>query len=80
MYVWNDPILAVTEGKQLLLKAKTIVEKIHQAQEKQERDNSAAGIRTEEHEDKVCRISLLAICVASYGSYDYVFTMLPLLH
>jgi hypothetical protein len=73
-------MLAVTEGKQLLRKAKTIVEKIHQTQEKQERDNTAAGIRTEEYEDKVWRISLLAICVASYDSYDYIFTMLLLLH
>lgn len=52
-------MLAVTEGKQLLRKAKTIVEKIHQAKEKQERDNMAAGIRTEEYEDKVWRIYLL---------------------
>jgi len=43
----------VTEGKQLMRKAKKIVESINQAKQKQERDSQAAGICIVEDDDKV---------------------------
>jgi hypothetical protein len=50
-------VFAVTEGKQLLRKAKKIVESINQAKQKQERDSQAAGICIVEDDDKVGALS-----------------------
>ena len=51
-------------------KARTIVESIHQAKQKQERDNQAAGVCTVDDRDKVGSTISLPICVADYDSND----------